>query len=100
MKVLVIFLHGSGGSGADFSEFLNSFPVSLLNDKTFHAFLNSDNHNIQYDIVTPTADARLYTPGFNGVPTNAWFDRSGNFVQLGRKDLEDREGVQTSLNKV
>ena len=100
MKVLVIFLHGSGGCGSSMSQFLNSFPVNLFNNKTVHDFLNSNDHNIQYDILTPTADARLYTPGFSDLSTNAWFDRSSNFIKLGRKDIEDKEGILTSLNKV
>lgn len=99
MKVLVVFLHGSGGSGFELSQFLNSLPVSSLNNKTFHEHLNSDSSSIRYDILTPTADARSYTPGF-GELMNVWFDRSSNYAQLGRKDDEDDGGIHTSLSKV
>ena len=79
-------------------EFLTSFPVSLFGGKSFYEYLNSDGNN-QFDIVTPTADERKYSAMLNE-SANVWFDRSLSFINLGRKDKEDIEGIANSICKV
>lgn len=93
-KLLIIFLHGSGGTGLEIKSFLDTVPLEKLNS-TFKRI--TQEKYIEY--ICPTALRRSYTPAM-GQKLNVWFDRSGNFQQRGVEDKEDIEGADRSVNQV
>ena len=94
MATLLIFLHGSGGTGRDIRDYLD-LPLDAFQHRTFGEVAEMAN----IDIITPTASERPYTP-MNREPTRGWFDRSPNFIQLGCDDVEDTHGVNESIHQV
>lgn len=95
MKTAVLFLHGSGGSGPELKYFLDTFRIPQLNSKTFSTLAQENN----FDIITPSSVLRSYTPA-GGEKMNVWYDRSANFIELGRKDREYITSVSDSVNQV
>eukprot|EP01038_Epipyxis_sp_PR26KG_P008998 gene8998-12138_t len=97
-KSLLIFLHGSGGSGRDIRSFLEGVPIERFGYNSFTTTLSERNiHHV--DLLTPTADLVPYTP-MGGGKANVWFDRSNDFIVKGLNDLEDTTGADRSLHKI
>jgi predicted esterase len=96
MKTLIIFLHGSGGTGHDLGKFLGINRYRSFEGKTF--IQKAQENGIS--IITPTAPLQSYSPAF-GEKVNVWFDRSPNFIELGRNDIEydPRFSIQ-NVNKI
>ena len=94
-KTLLVFLHGSGGTGPEIRSFLHSIQVEKHAMQTFHSLAKARN----IDYVCPTANIRRYTPAM-GERMNVWFDRGVDFQRKGLNDLEDLEGANTSVNQV
>ena len=95
-STVLLFLHGSGGNGFELRTFLECVPIEEFVGKTFRETCDVS----KIDIVTPTSDLRNYKPNMN-IPTNVWFNRSSEFLQLGLNDsYEDIEGVDESINKI
>jgi hypothetical protein len=94
-KTLLVFLHGSGGTGPEIRSFLDSVPLEQFGLKTFRSV--AEEKNIEY--ICPTAVKRAYTPAM-GEKMNVWFDRSGDFNCRGIDDREDIAGANSSVNQV
>ncbi len=95
-STVLLFLHGSGGKGAELRAFLECIPIEEFVGKTFRETCDVS----KIDIVTPTSDVRNYKPNMN-MPTNVWFNRSSKFLQLGLNDsYEDVKGIDESINKI
>lgn len=95
MKTAVLFLHGSGGTGPELQNYLNSFRIPQFNSKSFLTIASDNN----YDIFTPSSKICNYTP-VGGERMNVWYDRSANFISLGRKDKEHQSSVTDSIKEV
>ena len=88
MKTLLLFLHGSGSSGTELMQLLNSvlFTAKL---STHDVFLS-----------TPTAKCIPYAP-FDNEYVNCWFNRSEEFLNLGVNDaFEDVDGIMASVEQL
>lgn len=95
-RSVVIFLHGSGGTGRDIREFVDSAPLKEFGNNTFSDVCKS----LSIDIVTPTSDVRKFT-AIGGERMNIWFDRTSKFFSRdGLDDSEDLDGVETSMEKI
>lgn len=94
MKTLVIFLHGSGGTGPCLRERLMQ-NLDVFNSKSFLVMASERN----IDIITPTSDVAPYAPAF-GDRMNIWHNRSPNFLSLGRDDREYISEVNNSIRKI
>jgi Phospholipase/Carboxylesterase len=94
-KTLLIFLHGSGGTGPELRTFLDTIPLEQFGMKTFYNVTKEK--SIEY--VCPTAVKRPYTPAM-GESMNVWFDRGADFVRNGLNDKEDLPGANGSVNQV
>eukprot|EP00596_Hydrurales_sp_CCMP1899_P008800 CAMPEP_0119051804 /NCGR_PEP_ID=MMETSP1177-20130426/73298_1 /TAXON_ID=2985 /ORGANISM="Ochromonas sp, Strain CCMP1899" /LENGTH=354 /DNA_ID=CAMNT_0007031129 /DNA_START=113 /DNA_END=1178 /DNA_ORIENTATION=- len=94
-RTLVVFLHGSGGTGPDLRSFLDLVPLEQFGHKTFRKV--AEEKNIEY--ICPTAVMRPYTAAM-GQKTNVWFDRSGDFTQKGLDDYEDLETTNSSVTQI
>lgn len=95
-RSLLIFLHGSGGTGHDIREFVDSAPLNEFGNNAFSDVCK----DISMDIVTPTSDVRKFT-AIGGERMNIWFDRTSKFFSRdGLDDLEDLDGVEMSLDKI
>lgn len=95
---VVVFLHGSGSSGRELRSYLEVVGVPVGNDdvdKSFAAHLME----LSWSLSCPTAPERPYTGAMN-MPSNIWFDRSSDWMTLGRKDKEDLEGIEASMDQV
>jgi hypothetical protein len=92
---LMIFLHGSGGSGLEWSTIFDTYKIKEFGWKTYREVLTE----LDSAYLTPIAFKRPYSPAM-GDECNVWFDRSINFVELGLDDREDLEGTEESLKKV
>ena len=89
MKVLMIFMHGSGGDGRELSTYFDIYP--LMFEKTLQTFReHAKSHDI--DIVTPSAPSRPYSPAL-GACMNVWYDRSPTFPACGMDDIDDTVGI-------
>ena len=94
-KSLVVFLHGSGGTGPEIRSFLDTVPLESFGMKTFRTV--ADEKKIEF--VCPTAAKRPYTPAL-GERMNVWFDREGDFNRKGIKGIEDLKGADNSVEQV
>ena len=94
-KTLLVFLHGSGGTGPEIRSYLNSIQLDKYAMQTFQSLAKARN----MDYVCPTANTRRYTPAM-GERMNVWFDRSVDFQRRGLNDLEDLEGANKSVDQV
>ena len=95
MKGLVIFLHGAGDTGDNFDDTLYSTKLHSFNSKSFMSILDEMN----FDMITPTAKLRRYKPACND-EMSVWYNRSLNFLDLGRDDLEYIDDINDSINQV
>ena len=95
MKGLIIFLHGSGDTGENINDTLSCTKLSSFNSKSFTSILS----DMSYDIITPTAKLRRYKPAYND-EMNVWYNRSLNFLDLGREDVEYVDDINESINQV
>lgn len=95
-RSLIVFLHGSGGSGRELAQFLSVVPLGAAESyRPFKQAMESRH----MELLAPTADARAYTPF--GERASVWFDRSAEFLQRGVDDsYEDLEGADRSLGGV
>lgn len=95
---LLVFFHGSGGTGRESKNFLENYPISELNELSVIDNLTSI-HGFEIDLWCPTAPRREYSPCF-GEKLNVWHNRSANFHKLGKGDMEDLAGIEESLSNV
>jgi predicted esterase len=98
-RTLLIFLHGSAGSGIEIKQFLSILPLSSTDPS--QTFVNVC-QKCQIDLVTPTAAERAYTPMF-GQKMNVWYDRAADFTERGVDEdaaAEDIEGIDKSLDRL
>lgn len=96
MRTLLVFLHGSGGSGPDLRTFLEIAPLEAFQLKTFRQLADMSN----IDILTPTAPMRPYEAALKQ-PMSIWFQRSSSFMSHGPEEkYEDTSGVEESLEQV
>ena len=95
MKTAILFLHGSGGTGPELQHYLNTFRIPQFNSKPFSTVAQENN----FDLLCPSSAVRKYTPA-GGERMNVWYDRSANFISLGRKDREYESSVTESINEV
>ena len=95
MRGLIIFLHGAGDTGDNFDDTLYSTKLPSFDAKSFMSILKDMN----YDILTPTAKLRRYKPAYND-EMNVWYNRSLNFFDLGRDDIEYVDDINESINQV
>lgn len=94
-KTLLVFLHGSGGTGPEIRSFLNTVRLEKYAMQTFQSLAKARD----MDYVCPTANSRRYTPAM-GERMNVWFDRGVDFQRKGLSDLEDIEGANKSVDQV
>ena len=94
-RTLVVFLHGSGGTGPEIWSFLDTIPLETFGMRTFRSVADEK----KIDFVCPTAVKRPYTPAL-GERMNVWFDREGDFNRKGIKGLEDLKGANNSIQEV
>jgi predicted esterase len=94
-RTLVVFLHGSGGTGPDLRSFLDLVPLEQFGHKTFRTVAKEK--NIEY--ICPTAALRPYTAAM-GQKMNVWFDRSDDFTRKGLNDSEDLETANSSVTQI
>ena len=98
VKIGIIMLHGSGGSGTSLRSSLDYVPLTQLHKyQTFIKALNDNNDNNKFEIITPTATLRPYTY-HGGEYAHVWFDRSADFHETGLDDWEDVDGINQSLS--
>ena len=95
MSALIIFLHGSGGTGPGIRVVLEALPLANFGGRTFRQVADLSS----IDILTPTANKRPYTPAYGDYMT-VWFDRALNFHSEGTQSSEDIEGVDISIARV
>jgi len=95
MKTAILFLHGSGGTGLELQHYLNTFSIPQFHSKSFSTIARDNN----FDILTPSSAIRKYTPA-GGERMNVWYDRSANFMSLGRQDREYLSSMTESINEV
>ena len=97
VRIAIIMLHGSGGSGASLRDGIDYIPLTQLHGyQTLMEALNNNKNNYRYEIITPTAKLRPYTY-HGGEYTRVWFDRSVDFHETGLDDKEDVDGINQSL---
>lgn len=95
-RMLLVFLHGSGGTGKEIRSYLDAVPLAYFGRQTFTEYCIS--HSI--DVMAPTADVKSFT-AMCGEKMNIWFDRTSKFfTHDGLDDIEDIEGVELSLSKI
>lgn len=95
-RTLLVFLHGSGDAGGvSLSTRLHHIPLPLFHSKTFKELAPL----LNMDILLPYSKSLVYAPEFNHVRP-AWHNRSANFTDLGRDDVEDENGIDISLDMV
>jgi len=94
-RVALIFLHGSGGTGAETRGFLESLPIPKFQYNTFREVLDS----LSITLFTPTAKERKYSAAY-GERMNVWFDRNPRFQIEGMNGSEDLAGVDVSINAI
>lgn len=96
MRTLLVFLHGSGDmDGLALSTRLHNIPLPYFQSKTFKEIAST----LNMDILLPHSKAIHYSPEFNFQRT-AWHNRSVNFTELGRSDVEDVVSIDHSLKLV
>jgi len=97
VRIAIIMLHGSGGSGASLRDGIDYIPLTQLHGyQTLMEALNNNKNNYRYEIFTPTAKLRPYTY-HGGEYTRVWFDRSLDFHETGLDDKEDLDGINQSM---
>lgn len=87
-RTLLVFLHGSGGTGPFLQTYLETAPLKAFGYETFWDLLRAED----IDIMTPTAPMRRYSAA-GGEKMNVWFDRSPFFFHEGLASQEDVEGI-------
>lgn len=97
VRIAIVMLHGSGGSGASLRDGIDYIPLTQLHGyQTLLEALNNNKNNYRYEVITPTAKLRPYTY-HGGEYTRVWFDRSVDFHETGLDDKEDTDGINQSL---
>ncbi|RYH01315.1 hypothetical protein EON65_48460 [archaeon] len=91
LRIALVFLHGSGGSGRELRSYLEACRLSDFHGRTFRQVLDS----VNIDLYTPTAPSRPYSPAA-GEHMNVWFDRSYHFPREGLRSEEDHQGHITA----
>lgn len=93
----VVFLHGSGDSGANLLRFLSAVPVTTDGDAMPFA---SHLRRIGASLVCPSASTRIYHgAGFGAQEMSVWFDRRPDWTRTGTSGEEDLRGIDESLEQ-
>ena len=98
-RSVVVFLHGSGDTGANLLRFLSVVPMMTEEDGSmpFASHLRRRGASL----VCPSAKTRVYHgagPGEQAM--SVWFDRRPDWTRTGVGGVEDTEGTEDSLRQV